>query len=749
MKIWNKFIGSSAMVAGLTTTLLVASNLLLRQVEKSASVSRDRAHSALTTTFELKASLDAQIIALKDFLLLGRNDIDLAKYQNEMLGFQEHLKKLEELMPATPELKFVRERHKLLVVLANSLQQTTSSTPAQSQQDVKAINSFGKDIEFYVDLLNQNAQQQDELTRQAVEQFKQTAQMVTQFVIVLILLLFVGQFVLILRPAIQSIQALQLGAAKIRDGDMECRLNIQTRDEIEQLAQTFNQMAATLAESYRSLEQKKELADAANHAKSEFLANMSHELRTPLNGILGYAQILLRDPNVSPKQQDGINIIYQCGSHLLTLINDILDLSKIEARKLELFPQDFHLPTFLNDIVEICRIKAEQKEIGFTYQALNHLPVAVHADEKRLRQVLINLLGNAIKFTDRGGVFLKVGVLTHSPNTSNLQNPLDSHFSSTQSSSLYRIRFQIEDTGVGMTPKNLEKIFLPFEQVGDKQRMAEGTGLGLAITQQIVQLMGSELEVESTLGKGSTFWFEVDLPEAKDWIEIDNNKPVHKIIGYQGKRLRILVVDDRWENRSVIVNLLEPLGFELMQAENGQEGLDKAIAWNPDLIVTDLVMPIMGGLEMVQKVRSLPQLQHIAIIASSASVFNFNRQQSYEAGCNDFLPKPLQSEDLLNQIHRYLGVSWVYAIDNILSETIEENEPVPVSSVLVIPPMEELKALFVAAHIGDVRGVEKEALRLRQLDAQYVHFTEKLLHFANEFDEQGILKFLKQSTTPT
>lgn len=744
MKIWTKFIGSSAVVAGLTTALLVGSNFLLRQAEKTATISRDRTTTALTTTFELKAALDSQIIALKDFLLLGQNEIDMAKYHKAMSDFQRHLHSLEKLIPEAPELKFVRERHKFLILLANNLE-NTSSTVAQSQQDVKAINSFGQDIEFYVGLLNQNAHRQDDIARQAVEQFKQNAQIITQSVIGLVLLIFVGQFVLILRPVIRSIQELQLGAAKIRDGDMECRLNIETKDEIEQLAQTFNQMAATLAESYRFLEQKKQLADAANHAKSEFLANMSHELRTPLNGILGYAQILLRDATVSPKQKDGINIIHQCGSHLLTLINDVLDISKIEARKLELFARDFHFATFLNSIVEICRIKAEQKEIAFTYQAMNHLPTALYADEKRLRQVLINLLGNAIKFTDKGGVIFKVGIVSHSPSISEVEDSTTAQLSSPlQDPLLHKIRFQIEDTGVGMTSKQIEKIFLPFEQVGDKERMAEGTGLGLAITKQIVQLMASDLNVESTLGKGSKFWFEVELLEAKDWIEIDSNKPVQKIIGYEGRKQKILVVDDRWENRSVIINLLEPLGFELIEAENGQEGLDKAVIWNPDLIITDLVMPIMGGWDMAKKVRLLPQIQNTVIIASSASVFNFDRQQSHEAGCNDFLPKPIQAEELLNQISRYLKISWVYETN--VQEKQQESQPI-VSSNLLIPPIEQLETLYAVAHIGDVRGVEQEALRLQQLDAQYTPFTQKLLQLAQEFDEQGILKFIRQYMT--
>ncbi|MBW4480582.1 MAG: sensor histidine kinase [Tolypothrix brevis GSE-NOS-MK-07-07A] len=271
---------------------------------------------------------------------------------------------------------------------------------------------------------------------------------------------------------------------------------------VEAYQQELRLQAQDLEKAIQQLQQAKEVAEAANRSKSTFLANMNHELRTPLNGILGYAQILQRDPATNPKQLKGLGVIYQCGAHLLTLINDILDLSKLEVQKMELYPEDFHLANFLASTVDICRVKAEQKSVEFHYQRAANLPIAVHADDKRLRQVLLNLLSNAVKFTDLGTVTFRVERVGKAPEPDAVQ----------------RIRFQIKDTGIGIVPEKLSMIFLPFEQAGNRDRNSEGTGLGLAISQQIIEKMGSTIQVESVLGQGSIFSFELDLIPASDWI---------------------------------------------------------------------------------------------------------------------------------------------------------------------------------------------------------------------------------------
>lgn len=465
----------------------------------------------------------------------------------------------------------------------------------------------------------------------------------------------------------------------------------------------------------------KEAAEAANRTKSEFLANMNHELRTPLNGILGYAQILQRDPTTTPKQQKGLGVVYQCGTHLLTLINDILDLSKLEVQKMDLYPQDFHFDNFLTTTVEICRIKAEQKGIAFNYHTVN-LPTAVHADDKRLRQVLLNLLGNAVKFTDFGGVTFTVEAVA---NPQIADHPLT------------RVRFQVEDTGIGIPKDKWQSIFLPFEQAGKRDRNIEGTGLGLAISQQIVQLMGSSIQVHSTPGKGSCFWFEVDLPAA-DWLA-QTTSSRHKVIGYQGERRKILVIDDRLENRAVVIGMLAPLGFKMSQADDGQAGLDLAIQIRPDLIITDVMMSMMNGLEMTRRLRQLPDFAATPIIASPASLSQVDMQEAIEAGCSSFFPKPLDFNGLLGELQRHLELQWIY---DTLPQATQASTEVCSSPELIVPSSQELTKLYQAAQDGFMSDIQQEANRLKQLNPLYAAFANKLLELSQKFDDEAIVNLL-------
>jgi signal transduction histidine kinase/FixJ family two-component response regulator len=544
---------------------------------------------------------------------------------------------------------------------------------------------------------------------------------------------------------IRPISELNLASEAIADGKLDQRVKGSHFKELGMLGQSFNRMAEQLKESFtvlaktneelenrveeRTLELKvaKEAADSASQAKSEFLANMSHELRTPLNGILGYAQILQQSKIIQGKEKQGIDIINKCGSHLLTLINDILDLSKIEARKMELHPVEIHLPSFVQGVVEICQIKAEQKGIDFTYEKDEQLPVGIEADEKMLRQVLMNLLSNAIKFTEQGGVTLRA----------------ISKNSSTQG--FHPLRFEVEDTGVGMKPEDVEKIFLPFEQVGSVEKQAEGTGLGLAISQQMVKMMGGELQVTSQLGKGTTFWFEVELKETSNWTEQSHITLQGKVIGYQGEKRKVLIVDDRWENSSVVVNLLEPLGFEMMEAENGREGLEKALKWQPDVVITDIAMPIMDGYELLKELRQSSQISSdLVTIVSSASVFASDRQKSIDAGANDFLPKPLQVENLLKSLQKHLQLEWIYE-EQAAASTKEQEIAMAVQTGEIVPPAaEDIALLHDLSRKGLINNLLEEIERIEQIDPKFLPFTQQLRSLAKGFKLKQIRTFIEQ-----
>jgi len=491
----------------------------------------------------------------------------------------------------------------------------------------------------------------------------------------------------------------------------------------EVLQRAHDELEDRVRQRTKDLEEARLAADAANRAKSEFLANMSHELRTPLNSILGYAQILEKADNLHERQREGVRTIRESGEHLLTLITDILDMSKIEAGRMDVRPQEFHLQEFLKRIAKMIRIRAEQKRVSFVMGLDPLLPEYVASDERRLRQVLVNLLGNAIKFTDQGRVSLNVTC-------------------SNAEADRLLLRFEIADTGVGIAPDDLSILFQPFRQVGARRYAAEGTGLGLAISAKFIELLGGVLQVESEFGRGSRFWFELPVktfstPEAlaADYFADD-------VTGYAGERRAILVVDDKAANRAILVNMLEPLGFQVFEADDGLSGLEVALARRPDLILLDLRMPGMDGFEMARQLRAQPAGQAFKVVAVSASVQGDIKQLCRDAGCDDFLGKPVMFEELLRMLAAQLDITWLTADQTPIAENETLVESAPSPAAIALPP--ELAAqLSVASERGDIRAVIRLLDQLAERDPRYGSFVEQLRQMAKNFQVDEIANILR------
>jgi predicted ATPase/signal transduction histidine kinase/DNA-binding NarL/FixJ family response regulator/tRNA A-37 threonylcarbamoyl transferase component Bud32 len=471
------------------------------------------------------------------------------------------------------------------------------------------------------------------------------------------------------------------------------------------------------------LKKAKEAADTANRAKSGFLASMSHELRTPLNSILGYAHILERMPELSAKGQDYVRIINTSGEHLLMLISDLLDLAKIEAGRMELVYGDVHFPTFIHNVYSICRVRAEQKDLSFAHEHVGPELADVRVDERRLVQVLLNLLGNAIKFTQQGGVLLRTITLEDSP------------------PGKPTVRLEIKDTGPGIEAEHLTSIFEPFEQVGDLKTRREGTGLGLAISRKIVEQMGGSIHVESELGKGSVFTVTLCLPEASALVGAAGAASSRTDIdGYKGERRKILIVDDSRENRGVLHNLLTPCGFEVIEAESGEQALKLAVEQMPALIVMDLAMPGMDGYETTRRLRQEPTLAKTVIIASSASASEVERSKSVSAGCDGFLSKPLQVTGLFDTLQQHLGLEWIFR-----TRPGEAASPPPAAvenSALMPPPAAIVASLLALSRRGRLVNLLEELGRVEQRDPRLGPWVTTVRSMVKSFQIERLHDFL-------
>jgi CheY-like chemotaxis protein/nitrogen-specific signal transduction histidine kinase len=480
------------------------------------------------------------------------------------------------------------------------------------------------------------------------------------------------------------------------------------------------------------LRRTQEAAEAANRAKSIFLANMSHELRTPLNAVLGFANIMAKSRTLSPDDKKNTDLIHRSGEHLLTLINDILDLSRIEAGEVGLNEKDFDLHYLLDDLELMFEQKTQQEDLQLTFSRKSNVPRYIKTDQVKLRQVIINLIGNAIKFTPKGSITVTVD--SQHPSLKNKQEAKP-----------ITLCFGVKDTGPGIPKADLENIFDPFIQTETGQESHEGTGLGLSISRRYVQVMGGDITVESEVGKGTVFSFHVQASESQG-VELCPTEPNLPILGLAPNqpKYRILIVDDITTNRQLLKNILDTLGFDIREAENGKESIDIWRKWHPHLIWMDMRMPIMDGYDATRKIKESAGEEGPVIIALTASAFEEQKEKILAAGCDDFVIKPFRETDIVEMLQKHLNVKFLYTAD----EMPAENVNLKTDKLRLTPSdFDALPKEMVMKFKTSVLALEMDtALNvIEEIREQNKPLADALQRLAEEYRFDTLQKFLDQS----
>jgi PAS domain S-box-containing protein len=518
---------------------------------------------------------------------------------------------------------------------------------------------------------------------------------------------------------------LVLGEGKVTDYELTACSRVGKETTVSYNATTFHDRDRKLQGVFaaaRDVTERKRYERSlqqANRAKSVFLANMSHEIRTPMNAILGFSQLMLRDQDLTPRQSQYLETINRSGEHLLALINDILEMSKIEAGRTTLNLSTFDLPALLKDLEMMFRVRTNEKKLGFSVEVLGEALQYIVSDINKLRQVIINVVGNAIKFTEEGGIGVRLRV-------------------DREDAAAPCLTIEVEDTGPGISADELDKLFRHFEQTKTGQQAGTGTGLGLAISREFVRLMGGDITVTSRVGAGSVFViklpFKVGDPQAVQ--AKDNPTAVLKLEPGQPE-CRVLIADDIEDNRQLLSQLLEPVGFEVRLATNGAEAVQQFEKWQPHLILMDFRMPVMDGHEAIRRIRAMERGQEPKIIAVTASAMEDNRQELMEIGADDFIGKPFREAELFQKIRVHLGVAYVYAERSPAAATEVVRELTPKSFLAL--PSELIGAMREAVLTADLDTLLAEIQKVEARDPRMAHGLKRL---ADGFEYQKLLDLL-------